>query len=138
MKDGQVGDAVLVVEDDPDMNEMVGAYAEVAGFEYEAALNGTAALEKARKQPAVILLDIMLPDLDGFEVCRRLKDDRDTRDIPVIMLTALDREEHRQRGRMCGAVAFLTKPFDPDRLIETIREAAKQGNHRGERERDEK
>ena len=126
MREGPNGQAVLVVEDDPDMNEMVGAYAQVAGFEYDAALNGTVALEKAQKQPALILLDIMLPDLDGFEICRRLKGDDDTRNIPIVMLTALDREEHRQRGRSCGAVAFVTKPFDPDFLIETIRRTAKK------------
>jgi twitching motility two-component system response regulator PilG len=70
----------------------------------------------------LILLDVMLPDLDGFEVCRRLKSDQTTRSIPVIIFTALDRDEYRSRGQQCGAAAYVTKPFDPERLMETIRQ----------------
>ncbi|MGE5608037.1 MAG: response regulator transcription factor [Bacillota bacterium] len=114
---------VLVVEDDPEINELVGAYAQIAGFHYDAALNGTVALSKAHDEtPALILLDVMLPDLDGFEVCRRLKSDQTTSRIPVIIFTALDRDEYRVRGQQCGAVAYMTKPFDPERLMETIRQ----------------
>ena len=116
---------VLVVEDDPEVNELVGAYAQIAGFEYESALNGNTALEKARGDHlALILLDVMLPDLDGFEVCRRLKSENLTRYIPVVLLTALDRDEYRQRGQQCGAADYLTKPFDPDQLIAAIRRNA--------------
>jgi len=119
---------VLVVEDDADVNEMVGAYAQIAGFEYDAALTGRSAIEKAAAgQPDLILLDIMLPDVDGFEVCRRLKDQQITAHIPVVMLSALDREEHRQRGRQLGAVDFITKPFDPDHLMDVIRKNASDG-----------
>jgi putative two-component system response regulator len=116
---------VLVVEDDPEVNQLVGAYAQIAGFGYEAALNGFTALSKAAADtPVLILLDVMLPDVDGFEVCRRLKCDDLTRSIPIVMLTALDREEYRRRGQECGAAAFLGKPFDPDCLIEMIRKMA--------------
>ena len=66
----------------------------------------------------------MLPDFDGFEVARRLKGESHTREIPIVMLTALDREEYRQRGKTAGAVDYLTKPFDPDRLMDAIRENA--------------
>ncbi|HEY7120100.1 MAG TPA: response regulator [Tepidisphaeraceae bacterium] len=119
------GRSVLVVEDDPEINELVGAYVQIAGFAYESALNGTQAVEKARRHhPALIVLDIMLPDFDGFEVARRLKSENNTRTIPIVMLTALDREDYRQRGRSAGAVDYLTKPFDPDRLLESIRENA--------------
>jgi DNA-binding response OmpR family regulator len=125
MHDGQV----LVVEDDPEVNELVGAYAQIAGFIYEPALNGSIALEKAAHHvPALILLDVMLPDLDGFEVCRRLKSEDRTRGVPVIMLTALDRDEYRLRGQQCGAVAYVTKPFDPDHLVEVIRSNARNGD----------
>jgi DNA-binding response OmpR family regulator len=123
----QNGRPVLVVEDDPEINELVGAYVQIAGFEYLSALNGQEAVEKARlSQPALIVLDIMLPDFDGFEVARRLKSETTTRSIPIVMLTALDRDEYRQRGKSAGAVDYLTKPFDPERLLEAIRENASQ------------
>jgi DNA-binding response OmpR family regulator len=119
---------VLVVEDDPELNELVGAYVEIAGYEYSRALGGTDALRVAReRKPNLIVLDVMLPDLDGFEVCRQLKLDKLTRQIPVVMLTALDREEHRTRGLECGAAVYLTKPFDPDQLIDAIRKNARDG-----------
>jgi DNA-binding response OmpR family regulator len=70
----------------------------------------------------------MLPDFDGFEVARRLKSENNTKSIPIVMLTALDRDDYRQKGRSAGAVGYLTKPFDPDRLIDAIREnASKNG-----------
>ena len=117
--------AVLVVEDDRELNELIGAYVQIAGFKYHAALDGAAALREARERhPALVVLDVMLPDTDGFEVCTRLKSEEATKRIPVVMLTALDRDEHRQRGRQCGAVEYLTKPFDPDRLMSVIREKA--------------
>jgi DNA-binding response OmpR family regulator len=121
---------VLVVEDDPEINELVGAFVRIAGYSYASALDGASALSKAGAEGTVlILLDIMLPDVDGFEVCRQLKGRLQTRHIPVVILTALDREEHIQRGRDCGAAAYLIKPFEPDRLIEVIQENAKaKGN----------
>jgi DNA-binding response OmpR family regulator len=116
------GRAVLVVEDDPEINELVGAYVQIAGFDYQSALTGSQAVEKARHHnPSLIVLDIMLPDFDGFEVARRLKSEANTRGIPIVMLTALDREEYRQRGASAGALAYLTKPFDPERLLEAIK-----------------
>lgn len=112
---------VLVVEDDPEINQLVGAYVQHAGYRYRQALDGQTGLRCAREhRPSLIILDIMLPDLDGFEVCDRLRKDDDTRHIPVLMLTALDREEHRQRGRKCGAAAYMTKPFDPDDLLRAV------------------
>ena len=115
---------VLVVEDDPEINELVGAYARLAGFGYRSALNGDAALtEVRRRRPDVIVLDLMLPDLDGFEVCRRVRAEAEAtgKPIPVIIiLTAMDGEKSRQKGLAAGAVDYLTKPFDPDRLMEVI------------------
>ena len=122
--------AVLVVEDDPEINELVGAYVQIAGFDYVRALNGTQAVEKARQNHlSLIVLDIMLPDFDGFEVARRLKNEETTRSIPIVMLTALDREDYRQRGKSAGAVEYLTKPFDPERLLEVIKEKAASNGH---------
>ena len=116
------GRSVLVVADDPEINELVGAYVQIAGYVYQSALTGTQAVEKAQQtHPALIVLDIMLPDFDGFEVARRLKSESNTRGIPIVMLTALDRDEYRLRGKTAGAVGYLTKPFDPDRLLEAIK-----------------
>ena len=115
---------VLVVEDDREINELVCAYAEIAGFGFRSALNGFDAVEQVRRRaPALIVLDLMLPDIDGFEVCRRVKAEAEAsgRPIPVIIiLSALDGEKSRQMGRTCGAVDYLTKPFDPDKLMEVI------------------
>jgi DNA-binding response OmpR family regulator len=131
----QADGSVLVVEDDPEVNELVGTYAQIAGFEYDSALTGGSALEKARAHaPVLIILDVMLPDLDGFEVCRQLKLEQRTRKIPVVMLTALDGDEYRNRGCQCGAVEFLTKPFDPDRLMDAIRQHAGQNGNGAQEE----
>ncbi len=116
---------VLVVEDDAQINELVGAYVQIAGFVYRPAHNGADGLREARERtPSLIILDVMLPDTDGFEVCRRLKGDVDTAGIPIVMLTALDRDEQRQQGLACGAVKYMTKPFDPDQLIAAIQSTA--------------
>ncbi len=119
--DLQNGQSVLVVEDDQDVNALVGAYASLCGFEYRSALTGQSGLNEAHARlPALVILDLMLPDVDGFEVCKRLKAAADTKDIPIIMLTAMTGEENRQRGLECGAADYLTKPFDPDQLIQAI------------------
>ncbi|HSI35593.1 MAG TPA: response regulator [Tepidisphaeraceae bacterium] len=120
---------VLVVEDDPEINELVGAYVQIAGYGYERALSGGEAVERAiATHPALIVLDVMLPDFDGFEVARRLKAEAGTREIPIVMLTALDRDEHRAQGKSAGAVGYLTKPFDPDQLLAEIRRNALNGH----------
>src|SRR3954471_24978263 len=123
---------VLVVEDDREINELVCAYAEIAGFHFRSALNGFDAVEQVRKKPpALIVLDLMLPDIDGFEVCRRVRAQAEASGHPIpviIILSALDREKSRQMGRNRGAVNFLTKPFDPDRLMEVIAKHASRGD----------
>ena len=121
--------SVLVVEDDPELNSLVGAYAQICGFHYLSALDGARALFEARENaPSAIILDLMLPDIDGFEICRRLKDDPTTSHIPVIILTALDDPGQRDKGRACGAAEYLTKPFDPDQLIQSISHYANHGD----------
>ncbi len=118
------GREVLVVEDDREINELVGAYAQIAGFGYRSALTGNEALEQVRRRaPSLIVLDLMLPHVAGFEVCRRVRAEAEAqgRPIPVIViLSALDGEKSRQQGRACGAVEYVTKPFDPDRLMDVI------------------
>jgi DNA-binding response OmpR family regulator len=120
--------SVLVVEDDREINELVGAYAQIAGFEYRPALDGTSALREAHARvPAAVVLDLMLPDIDGFEVCKQLKNEPDTRPVPVIMLTALVDDASRQKGRECGASEYLTKPFDPERLMDALARHTRDG-----------
>ena len=70
----------------------------------------------------MIVLDVMLPDLDGFEICRRIKQQQSAagRRVPIIFLTAMDSEAARRKGMECGADEYLTKPFDPDRLLESL------------------
>jgi DNA-binding response OmpR family regulator len=118
---------VLVVEDDPEINELIGAYVELAGLSCRRVMRGEEALREAReRRPSLIVLDVMLPDMDGFEVCRRLRAEAGTSDVPIVMLTALDQAEMRKRACQCGANEYLTKPFDPDQLLETIRQRARQ------------
>lgn len=114
-------ESVLVVEDDPEINGLVGAYAELCGFDYRSALDGTTAISEARREvPAAVILDLMLPDVDGFEVCRHLRREAPTRGVPIIILTALGDEKDRRLGRECGADEYLTKPFDPEHLMRVL------------------
>src|SRR5208283_2566412 len=97
-------------------------YVTMAGYEVRAALDGGSALQAALEHlPKLVLLDLMLPDTSGFDVCEQLKRNPRTCQVPVVMMTALDDEESRRHGFACGASAYLTKPFDPDHLIQTIR-----------------
>ncbi|MDB5174806.1 MAG: putative two-component response regulator receiver protein [Phycisphaerales bacterium] len=133
--EGKAKREILVVEDDPDINGLVGAYVEIAGFRYRAALNGADALsEISRHVPSLIVLDLMLPDVSGWDVCRHVRDDCDTHDVPVIILSALDNEESRCQGARCGVSDYLTKPFDPDRLLDALTKHAngRSGGHGSE------
>jgi DNA-binding response OmpR family regulator len=118
--------SVLVVEDDPEINAMVGAYAELCGFRYRSALNGAGAMQEVREgTPTVVILDLMLPDADGFEICQNMRKNAAMQAVPIIILTALGGEKNRQKGIACGATDYMTKPFDPDQLMKTIE---KHGN----------
>jgi DNA-binding response OmpR family regulator len=122
----QNGDrSVLVVEDDPSINTLVCTYVEIAGLKCRSVLNGTTALRDAHEHtPSAVLLDLMLPDIDGFEVCKQLKADETTRAVPIIMLTALSDDKSRERGLACGASEYIVKPFNPDRLLAALAQYA--------------
>ena len=114
---------VLIVEDDPEINELIGAYVELAGYPCRRVARGSDALSTAHDSPpSLVVLDVMLPDLDGFEICRRLRADPRTHSVPIVMLTALDQDDMRRRASQCGATEYMTKPFDPDRLLHTIQQ----------------
>lgn len=119
--------SVLVVEDDPEINALVGAYVELCGYEYRAALNGIAAVAEAeRRPPAAVVLDLMLPGLDGFEVCRRLRAAPATSATPIIVLSALGDAPSRERTRTAGADEHLVKPFDPEQFMSMLTKHAGQ------------
>ena len=112
---------VLVVEDDPEMNQLQCELLDVHGFDSQAAYTGTEALELCdEKTTDAVLLDLMLPEMDGYETCRQLRSRASTDRLPIIMITALDSEDCRQKGIEAGADAYFTKPFDPDQVISTL------------------
>lgn len=113
---------ILVVDDQPANVRLLEARLQAEYFDVCTADNGPKALELARlEQPDVILLDVMMPGMDGYEVCRRLKADAATRHIPVVMVTALDQSEDRIKGLDAGADDFLTKPVDEVSLFARVR-----------------
>lgn len=114
--------SVLVVEDDPEINALVGAYVELCGYEYRSAHDGHAAIEEvARRVPTAVVLDLMMPGMNGFEVCRHLRDAAATATTPIIILSAMGDAQTRQKTRQLGADEHLVKPFDPDALMTTIK-----------------
>lgn len=117
---------VLIVEDDPEINHLVAAYAQIAGAQADCALTGKAALALAARGPHdLAILDVMLPDIDGLEIARRLRADPATARMPLVILTALTAESTRRQANELGVQAFLNKPFDPDELIQVIRRCGK-------------
>ncbi len=119
---------VLVVEDDAELNRLMGAYVSLCGCKYRPALTGSEAMSSAtQRAPSLILLDLMLPDVDGFEVCRFLRSTEATRDVPIVIVSALSGTDDIEHGRACGADEYLTKPVAPDRLISTIKYYAHNG-----------
>ena len=113
---------VLVVEDEPDIRDLVVLHLEREGFQVRASRDGADALKQARAAPPdLIVLDLMLPELDGLEVCRRLRRDPATVSIPVIMLTAKGDEADRVVGLELGADDYVTKPFSPKELVARVK-----------------
>ena len=117
-----MGQRILVVDDEPDLLELVRVNLSQAGFEVETAETGRQALERARRSaPDLLILDLMLPDLSGTEVCRHLRADSSLKDIPIIMLTARADEVDRVVGLEIGADDYVTKPFSPRELTLRVR-----------------
>ncbi len=116
---------VLVVDDDSMLNKLMCHFVELAGLPVRSALDGHSALLSAQQfPPTLVLLDLMLPDTTGFEVCLQLKRETGTASTAVVIVTALDDDASRKRGLECGATDYLVKPFCPDQLIELIKKYA--------------
>jgi len=116
---------VLVVDDDDVIRQLITVNLELEGFEVATAVDGQDCLDRVRDvRPDVITLDIMMPRLDGWETAGRLRADPDTAGIKVVLLSARAQEADLERGSRIGVDAYLTKPFDPDELIEVVRRLA--------------
>lgn len=120
---------ILIVDDENELVEMMKMRLEANEYDVFTAYDGMEALASARKNsPDLIILDLMLPKLDGYQVCRMLKFDKITSKIPIIMLTALDKREDREWGKKVNADAYMTKPFNTEELLEKIRELLSGGS----------
>ncbi len=129
---------ILIVDDEPDALEVLGFNLKNAGYEVTTADDGDTALKKARQQlPDLILLDLMLPEIDGLEVCKLLRRDTATSGIPIIMLTAKASEIDRVVGLELGADDYVTKPFSPRELVLRVRNLLKRRSE-GEDEKPQK
>jgi DNA-binding response OmpR family regulator len=113
---------ILVVDDEVDLVETVRFPLEMEGFDVLVSYNGEDALSQARKEkPDLIILDLMLPKLDGYKVCRLLKFDERYKHIPILMLTAKTQEKDKILGKETGADEYITKPFEMDYLMEKVK-----------------
>ena len=112
---------ILLIEDDPSMVKIMQSLIKKLGFVFDVAIDGMEGLQKARDlNPDLIILDIMLPKLDGYKISRFLKFDEQYQHIPIIMLTAKSDKKDEKTGKATGANAYITKPFDRQNLIKTI------------------
>ena len=114
---------ILIVDDEVQLVEMVKMRLEAAGYEVISAYDGQEGFDKAKKdKPDLIILDLMLPKMDGYKVCGLLKNDARYSKIPIIMFTARAQEEDSRLGKDLGAEEYVTKPFDPKILLSKIKE----------------
>jgi len=113
---------ILIVDDEPDLVETVRFSLEMEGYQVLVSHNGEEGLSQAKKEsPDLILLDLMLPKLDGYKICRLLKFDERYKHIPILMLTAKTQEKDKLLGMETGVDEYMTKPFDMDQLMEKVK-----------------
>lgn len=119
--------SVLIVEDEPNIVLSVKFLMEGAGFDVRVASDGNSALKEVNQSPPnIILLDVMLPDRDGYSVCEAIKANADWQDIRILMLTAKGRDLDREKGLALGADDYITKPFSTRELVERVVEVSKE------------
>ncbi len=125
-----MSDRILVVDDDPEIRDFVKANLEREGFEIEVAGSGPEALELAgERPPALVLLDVMMPGMDGLTTLRHLRNDVPTANVPVVMLTAKPQAAERVKGLDLGADDYITKPFEIDELVARVRSVIRRAQH---------
>lgn len=120
---------VLVVDDEPAIRETLSFMLEMEGFEVGQASDGVQALQQVREfRPAVVLLDVMMPKLDGYRVCQAIKADPTLVGVKVVILTAMGQKADRERALAAGADAYLAKPFDEEALLNLLRASVENGD----------
>jgi DNA-binding response OmpR family regulator len=113
---------ILIAEDEPDIRELVAFTLRFAGYEVVAAPNGEDAVQLASREfPDLILMDVRMPRMTGYDACRVMKADPDLKDIPIVFLSAKGQEAEVQTGLDAGAEEYLLKPFAPDQLTDRVR-----------------
>jgi len=113
---------ILIAEDEPDIRELITFTLQYAGYKVTSATNGEEAYESAeRLLPDLILLDVRMPRMTGYEVCEKIKSSAETQLIPVVFLSAKGQEAEVKTGLMAGAVEYIVKPFAPEQLVERVR-----------------
>jgi len=131
MSEPASGHTILVVEDEASIASFVAMYLKNAGYGVKVAATGGDALEQVSSEPpALIVLDLMLPDIDGVEICRRIRQDSD---LPILMLTARDEDVDKIIGLEVGADDYLTKPFNPRELVARVRSVLRRSAPEGRR-----
>lgn len=130
------GPKVLVVDDEPDVLLLCRVNLEFEGYRVTEAADGEAALDQMRSdRPDVVLLDVMMPKMDGWEVLRTVKEDDDLKDIPIVMLTARVQDQDQIRGWSEGAADYITKPFSPLALSQVLQDVLSTAPEEEERRR---
>jgi DNA-binding response OmpR family regulator len=116
---------VLIVEDDRYISKMYQLKLSLDGMDTQVAENGRIGVEKIKEfKPDVVLLDILMPEMDGFEVLKTVKSDPETKDIPIIILSNLGQEDHIQKGLSLGAIGYIVKSqYTPSKVVEKIKQA---------------
>jgi len=124
---------ILIVEDEESLLKLESILLSSKGYAVNGVMDGKAALEAvAANRPDLIILDIMLPGIDGFEVCRRIKENSDTAGIPVLMLTAKKNSQDMERGRQVGCDVYMTKPFKSAKVLDMVQELLSREREPGE------
>jgi len=118
---------ILIVDDEVQLVEMIKMRLDASGYQVIFAHDGQEGLDKAKKEkPDLMILDLMLPKIDGYKVCRMLKFDEKYKQIPIILFSARAQEEDKKMGQEVGADAYITKPFDPQALLGKIKELLRE------------
>jgi CheY-like chemotaxis protein len=116
-----MGKTILIVEDEPKNMTLTRDLLKISGYETIEAVDGKQGVEKAKSaKPNLILMDIMMPKMDGYSACREIKADQSTKNIPVVMLTAVGYDLNKKMAKQMGADGYVTKPFSRQQLIDAI------------------